>query len=388
MLRGMTFILLAWAVSTAWALDSAPEEWRAKMRELSKALSEAVPLLDPDPTRDVKALTSKIKEIHEISKQLDGKFAHAAQVPDADPALAYIAGLLKSDLERAYASLEKGHTEYAKSVIRNSVSYCVACHTRTQTGKQFPMLSALNEPMKKASWIEKIEYEAATRQFDSVIAEVMKRFEDPAVPGTNSLDLERASRVALSIAVRVKQDPERARFLAEAVSKSASATPYLKTAALAWKKDIADWQSEPRKPLDSEKALLAAARKLIDTGSTEETLVRPNSEVKLLRASVYMHDLLRRFPESPQTAEALFLIGLSYDTLQELGLWSMHEMYYHACILKSPHTKLAEKCYQKYEDSVTMGYTGSAGTNVPKAVREHLGRLKALAGFNGKRAGP
>jgi hypothetical protein len=92
-----------------------------------------------------------------------------------------------------------------------------------------------------------------------------------------------------------------------------------------------------------------------------------------------MHDLLGRFPQSSYSAEGLFLIGLSYDVLQDLGLWSLHEMYYQACIEKQPHSRLAQRCFERYKDSIILGYSGSSGMHIPGAVQVDLSRLQALA---------
>jgi hypothetical protein len=92
-----------------------------------------------------------------------------------------------------------------------------------------------------------------------------------------------------------------------------------------------------------------------------------------------MHELMSRFPESPFLAEGLFLIGMSYDVLQDLGLWSLHQMYYQACIEKQPHSKLARRCYERYKDSIVFGYSGSSGIHIPPAVQLDLSRLENLA---------
>lgn len=196
------------------------------------------------------------------------------------------------------------------------------------------------------------------------------------------MDLERGSRVALAIAVRVKKDPDRAAFLTDAILHSPNATVAMKTSARAWEKDIRQWQSEKNPSYSSDKDLLTAARKLIGTPGSA-TAGDDDSAVKYLRASVLMHDLLREYPKSENTAEALYITGLSYEPLRELGLWSLHEMYFLACIDKAPHTKLSEQCYERYNDSVTLGFTGSSGTHIPAAVKKHLESVKQRAVITG-----
>jgi hypothetical protein len=121
--------------------------------------------------------------------------------------------------------------------------------------------------------------------------------------------------------------------------------------------------------------MIERAREL--TADTDDW--KPHSEVRYLRASVIMHDLLQKFPASPDVAEAFYLTGLSYERLQDLGLWSLHEMYFQACIKKSPHSHLAEKCYQHYSDSVKFDFTGSRGTELPISVEVNLKKLRQLA---------
>lgn len=358
----------------AWATT---DTWRVKMGELSSALSETIPYLYPDPKQDSKALTEKVKRIYEITKQLDGKLTHSSDVPDQDPALPYIAGLLNEDIERAYQSLQDGRTDYAKSVLRSSVSYCVACHTRTQMGVEFPLLKAFAERLKNASWIDKIEFQTASRQFDPVLTDVMQKLDSPGNVGVSPLDLERASRLALSILVRFKQDPIRANFLATSVLKSKNSTFSMKQAAQVWLKDIRTWQAQKDNQYATDKDLINAAAKLSET--SDDLPVGAHTEVRFLRVSVLMHDLMRRFPSSPHTAQALYLVGQSYDSLAEIGLWSLPEMYYMACIKKAPHTPQSEACFKKYEQNVTLGYTGSSGTHIPDGIRRHIKNVKELA---------
>ena len=72
----------------------------------------------------------------------------------------------------------------------------------------------------------------------------------------------------------------------------------------------------------------------------------------------------------------VFLVGMSYEVLQNMNLNEMHEFYYQACILKSPHTEQARKCYQSYEESIYLAYTGSSGTHIPTQIKEKLNELE------------
>jgi len=372
----LRLIVLVGLVSMA--ASAAEQPWRSKMNELSNAMSEAIPYLFPDPTADVKGLSEKINRIHEISQNLDVVSDHMVKSKDYDPALPYLASLFKEDIERAQASLKEGHTDYAKSVIRSSTSYCIACHTRTKGGTEFPMLSAYSDPLKKASWITKIEFMAASRQFDSVLTQVMSSLANDK-PGVSPLDLERASRIALSIAVRVKKDPAKARFLARAVLNSPTASFSMKEGAKVWEKDIATWQKEKSKRYESAEALVKGAQDLVKQAVNSKDPIGGHDEVKYLRASMLMHELMQQYPDSGLKGEAFYLTGLTYGALQDLGVWSLHDKYFRACISEQPHSALAERCYGEYEKSVILGYSGSSGTHVPGSIKRHLDQLKQKA---------
>lgn len=361
------------------ATAAASNAWQEKMSDLSSALAAAIPYLYPAPEQDPKALTEKVKAIYDITRKLDDGLSHSIKTPDSDPALPYIAGLLRQDIERAYQGLNDGHVDYAKSAVRNSVAYCIACHTRTQGGVEFPLLKAFAEPLKRASWIERMEFMAASRQFDGVLQEVKKQLNKPTDPPINHLDLERASRVALSIAVRVKKDAKAAESVANAVKNSKASSFAMKEGAKVWLQDIATWKKEGKKKYKSDKEMMDAAKALIGHARAPGPVVGGHAEVDYLRASVLVHDLIKTYPSSPLLAEALYMIGLSYDSLRELGLWSLHEMYFLACIDKAPHSELGEKCFKNYESSVTLGYSGSSGVHVPSSVKKHLESVKRQA---------
>ncbi len=374
---GALFLIIAMWLGTVHA-----QTWQAKMGELSKSLSEIVPdLFSASSNRDKQAFKEKVAKIYTISSQLDQSMGHGIKSPDGDPTIPYIAELFRKDIERAYHGVEGGQLEYAKDILRSSVAYCIACHTRNQMGPQFPLISAFADPLKKAPWIDRISFQAASRQFEVVNQEVTEQLTNPKVKNkVNGIELEKGVRIALAIAVRVQQDPQKAADLAQQVIVSAVATKDLKKSAEEWNKDILAWRGEKKKTYKTDKDLIDDARVLVGKSANESfSALRPGTEIRYLRASLLMHELLRRFPQSTHQAEGLFLIGLSYDVLQDLGLWSLHEMYYQACIEKQPHTSLSKRCFDRYKDSVTLGYSGSSGTHIPQAVQLDLSRLQSLA---------
>lgn len=351
-------------------------KWKTKMREVSGALSEVIPYLYPNEKGDVKGLTEKVQQLYEVSQKLDVK-DHMVKTGDYDPGLLYLTDAFKEDIGRAYQSLKDGYVDYAKYTLKNSTSYCIACHTRTSSGAQFPLIKAFAEPLKSAPWVSQLEFEAASRQFDSVYTQVMDELQRKECRSLSSLDLERGVRLALSIAVRVKQSPEKTLELAKAIQKSKCTTLPMKEAAKDWEQATRAWKKEKPPQLNTVEAALAEGRRLVKKADTLPS--RGNDEVYYLRATAVLHELLRKFPNTRKMPEALFLIGVSYSPLQELGLWNLQENYFQACILEAPHTDIAEKCYSRFEQSVVLGFSGSSGTHIPPQMQRQLQQLKKKA---------
>jgi hypothetical protein len=104
-----------------------------------------------------------------------------------------------------------------------------------------------------------------------------------------------------------------------------------------------------------------------------------SSDIEYLRASAVLHDVLRSESQPERQSKALLLSGRCYEVLSDIGLWSLHEMYYEACIRNTPHSNIAKQCYLRYENSVFSGYAGSGGVDVPPDVMLHIKELVGLA---------
>lgn len=357
-------------------------DWNSKMRELSKAMSEALPeLYAGSAPLNREQFKDKVRNIYFISRDIDESAHHGAISNDKDITIPYLSHLFREEIERAYWSLESGNDHYAKGVVRSSVSYCIACHTRTEMGPQFPLIASLTSKSKWTSWIDRVSFLAASRQFDGAYDEVLKQLKSSELPSDiKANDLEKSLNIALSISVRVKQNADLAEALAVAASNSKHLAPDVKKRAAIWINDIQQWKKEKKPDLKTADSYMVAARKLVGKLMTngEMTWIHGN-EVRFLRSSVLMHELLARYPASPDGAEALYLIGISYDVLQDLGIWSLHDMYYQACIERKPHSDVARRCYERYKESVTLGYSGSGGVRIPGSVQIQMSRLERLA---------
>lgn len=62
-----------------------------------------------------------------------------------------------------------------------------------------------------------------------------------------------------------------------------------------------------------------------------------------------------------------------------MNFWTMHETFYEQCIRLRPGTEQARQCFAKLKDSVTLGYSGSAGVNIPSEVSARLEGFRLMS---------
>jgi hypothetical protein len=260
--------------------------------------------------------------------------------------------------------------------------YCVACHTRSSGADYSNQSTKGSVPGLKP--FEQAEYFTSTRQFDRALGDYERIVEEAGKTAEYSPDWERAARTSLALAIRVKNDPDRALRIVERVIATHGAPCFLKEQASAWKESLLKWKAEVPRSAQSEEGYYAEAIRLVSEAKALQKYPADRSaDVLYLRASRTVHDQLRAFPDGKRLAEALYLAGLCYEVLDGLNLWDLHEVYYQACIQKAPHSVVARQCYRHYEESVYTGFSGSAGTSIPGDVKQKLNRLEFLSSPQG-----
>ncbi len=355
-------------------------QWQYKMLALSDATSKLLPLVasprafnDPKNEADIEKSTKTLASMAHSVSMTEAK-------PSGDPSLDFVSGKFSSDMNEAVKQLEMGNRKFARFLIRNATSYCIACHTRNDQGRQNLNLS-LNTDLSGMSALDRAEYHMAVRDFDAAIKDFDQVINSADAQIESPQGLENAAEKTLAVAVRVKRDPELALKTVQKIMEGKWAPVYLKLNALSWKTALQEWAREPKKEVKDPKVLLARAKSLLSKG-WKFSASSPQSRAGLvyfLRASTNLHDALSVTEKNPAYGEALYYAGLSAESLREMNLWTLHEAYYEACIRKQPYTALAKKCYLRLEALQLSAFSDLDGAYVPAHVRDHLRELRGLA---------
>lgn len=386
MKRKVYLICLALIIIGVVKYAYSEDVWNAKMRKVATALqvlvpfisdnSPATPLEGPEQMAEIDQLVSAVADLKNHIRSHGG----ADSINAADPLFPMVISDFAFDVDRA-AKLYKsgGQVQYARSILRSSIAYCAACHTGVpnKSDFEFPLFTRAAEGL---SLSEKMNLLIANRRFDDAIDLFNVHLLSKNLKGVDSFEFEKAVRLAISILVRVNPDPDSALVLVKNVRKSKLSSPSFSNELKGWTAGLERWKKNryPQLVIDEDyfsltKDLFAQAKKL------KKTPFDRSADVDYLRVTALLHKALMLNPKTEQASEIYLMLGEAYEVLQELGLWSLHENYYEACIRRSPNSSIAADCYKNYEDSVTTGYTGSSTVRLPNEVQEKLGKLKSLS---------
>ena len=365
------------------------------MHELKNSLSRLLPaIIDLDQYNDPKKqdfIIAEVKSLVLLSKQV----THSTAVARRDPSMRFISNAFLDDLEKAEESLLLGKREYARYSLLNVTAYCIECHTRTSTGPSFAS-QELENTLKKVGRLERGEYLLAVRQFDQALEEFMSLIKEKLIERNDFFVVDKAVRYALAVTVKFKSDPKKSLEIVDLIEKSAFAPYYLKQNAAGWKAALKEWQKEKvssnsgrnsgsnASSLASIKERLGKAADLVKQGSRGGLdLFNKSGDIYFLRALSTLHLLMESELSTKlnkdQLGQALYLMGFCYEAVKDLSISTLHESYYESCIGAVAHSPWSKKCYNRLEESLFFGFTGSGGSRIPADVQKKLEGLRSLA---------
>ena len=361
-------------------VQSAEPDWNTKMQEFRSLLTELIPDVISDEEFNSPQNFERIKQHAKRLALLTHAMPQGKLPSDSDPSIGMISTLFKDEILLAHQNLQIGNRTYARRVLRSIPKYCIACHTRFFTPLDAsPTQNEAPERLKTS--LDRAQYYDATWQFDRALDEFEKIVKSPLAAKEQQLDWKKAVYFGIATAVRVKRDPDRALIFVDAALNSLAAPLFLKKDAMQWKTSLLDWKKEWNRKLETEDQLIEEAKRLVDDARLLQNYPMDRSaDILYLRATSTLHEFLSNYSESPKSGEALLMLGSCYEILQDLDLWSLHELYFETCIRKFPHSPIAQACYERYEQSTFVGYSGSAGLSLPSEIKIHLDKLRKLAG--------
>lgn len=338
--------------------------WNGSMQNLKKSLVILEPyLFDKKKFNDPKNKKFLSKEIHNLAEE-SKNVKHNPTILSKDPTARFVAANFSDELGRADENFSTDWTEFARTQLVTVTSYCIECHTRLKEGPEFNYQNSSESYIKNLPIKDQIELMIAFRQFEPAFQLVLKTLKEISPTSKIQSDEDQVARLGLLIAVQLNQNKAKAQQLISTIANNSNLPFYLKQNNNLWKESLSSW--DPNKNL----VTLPEIRKLIKNRKSEIDDMRAiNSLLKVL-----IDDL-----NPDELGEALLLTGESYEALNKVSLMSLHETYYESCVRRVPKTKWGKACFDKLNESIAFGYTGSAGTHIPLEIQKRLQDLKKAA---------
>ncbi|HAG91784.1 MAG TPA: hypothetical protein DCL41_07925 [Bdellovibrionales bacterium] len=347
--------------------------WSGQMQNMSQDIKLLIPFL-----YDKKSYSAKENE-EKISRALDDLKSQSHRVPEKmgekflgdDPILSFSLNNLQSDLSRAASSFKAGHKEYSRSVMKSSIGHCFRCHSLTTIGSEAQWdLSDFNQLEINSE--EKLDLMIAARKYKEAYDFVEKEITRPGIVDQSPMRFEGLLRKHLALSLRLNEKPQVALDNLNRVLENKKLPPYLEKQVKAWRDSLKGWTHFKKKGdlVQLAEARIAKALKL------QEFSYDHAGDVEYIWATDLLHESLLKKQDPRKEAKAYYLLGRAYEVLDDLGSYGLHEAYYEACIKRSPKSKIARRCYDRFESSLKMGFSGSAGLTLPKEERKKLDELK------------
>lgn len=278
---------------------------------------------------------------------------------------------------RAQADFAGGNTESARFRVQALTQLCLGCHLR-EPNRDFVDVSGAVEGLHLPP-LQQARYYATTRQFDLALEAWRVELQRPVELESEQFEQLEALRLALQVAVRVKDNAQLAQQLIAPQLERAGLPGFALRELEAWQAAALAWEEEhfvlsERTPL----ALVARARALVAaTGAASNTGSMPQHFLSLLRAASYLDEAMRQDPQGPFRGEALYLLGVVHASISDSSLWQLEWMYFEACIRENAGTPRATVCAERLKDRTW--FIWRTGADMPASTQGALKELLVLA---------
>ena len=349
--------------------------WAHNMRSLSTTVMDILPYLFDEQAyespQNASAIRKGLGELAETAHHI----SPSAQLPVSknDPGLHFSLEDMRENIARSIGAFDGGQKAYSRQMAKAVLNKCFHCHTRNQLGPQLEQPISNTPKLKLLRPLERLDLYVALRNYDKALSEARELISRPIQGENRGFEVDGAIQKGLTIAVRVKRDPQMGMQLVDLALKNPTLPFYLRQNGLSWRQGLLAW-SQSRKVTNAD-PLLQARRLLDSQGHSPYSSLR----IEHLIASTLLHDYLQTPRGKNETAEAFYLLGRSYEGLKDFGSQFLGETHFEACIELAPKTRWSERCYRGLEEGVYSAHATSSGIFVPKTLLEKLDRLRLRA---------
>jgi hypothetical protein len=347
---------------------------RAEMHRVFEAVAHLLPLgLDEKAWADPANRASIQKWLDQLATRTLALERHAER---RDIGFRNLSRSLSADVQETRDRFRSGRYDESRFFMLTLTGNCVACHARLSSARDFPMAERLTAEIdfESLSAHEQTQILIATRRFSDALDVWETTFAGSELtPG--QLDLGGYLLDYLTVAVRVMDDPKRARATLVKLDKRPDMPRYLHRHLVSWiaALDVVDGMKETDDPLGMSRRLV-----LDGAGQTGIPMGREETLYDLVASGLLLQFIDANEASQVEIAEAFYLLGLVESRTIDSYWVPQAEFHLEAAIRLAPDAPFAVQAYAILEEYVIVGYGGASGNDLPADVWAKLNELRTL----------
>lgn len=278
-----------------------------------------------------------------------------------------------------------GNKSFARWMTNSTLGICMGCHTQLPT--QSRKFALFFKSGFFTSAFDEAEFMYATKNFegaDKIYRDLILGF-----PKNNlSPDrLDRSVQRVLTYRIRVARDLPSVKSTIVEFRKNKQLPEFILRNLDAWSEQTTLWQEkklpDPMTAKSREIITFAEKNLSFDTNQSRIETADPRFISNLIVSGI-LYEYLHQHSHSTDVPDILYRLATIDREMNNSPFYSLADLYLKECMLKFPESKIAKKCYSEYEAEMIIGYSGSAGVNIPREVLEDLKYLKNFVDTKGK----
>jgi hypothetical protein len=349
------------------------DEIRASMRKLFESLRMLLPLsVDEGAFRAAENRERVHAALQSLGAGADVLATHASA---GETGFGFLGGHLAHDAGEILRSYEQGQLARSQFLLRQLTEYCVTCHARLPSPGDSPVAEdfVADTVLARLPAEERATLFIATRRFDEALTTLEKLFANSALHPAEMLG---PLTDYLIVSIRVKRDLARPAPVLRRFARRPDLWRHLRMDVERWIVDLQRFQKQ-----DLESSDLAYARALID--EAKRMILFPGDRAALVHyvvASSVLHGYVEAHASEADAklAEAYYLLGLLESRIGRDYWVSAAGVYLETAVRLAPREPFAERAYALLEEEIVLGWSGTAGINVPEDLERRLAELRRL----------
>lgn len=343
------------------------------MMELSPYLVDEKKFTDPKSEEKIHTyidnLLMAFKGVHSSNK---------LKTLDYAPSLS----VMRQHLEETKIAFQHKQKFFARNRLNATQSLCITCHAQLKTKASQTVLSQMRaKAWKMKSDFERAEsfyvlrdYPTSIRYYEKYIEASLEKKKQ--IGFISFSKIEGAFKRVLSYYTKTSFKPEKALSFVETYKGN-------KVLPVEFREDLNQWSRDLNKWVNDKKLMKTTSVKDLETfylAKIEKQRESSRSIIDLMVLSGRVLNILKYHRSNSEEPIALYWLGYADRALNFSYYYSMADMYLVDCIEKFPRHEYGKKCLNQYKESIQMGFTGSAGENIPDDLKNRIKKYEQLIG--------